>query len=209
MKYTWKSETEEALKALGGVAHVKDILNEIIKRGNLDLSNAKTPDRTLARTLQENCLETEYGKNNTFYSVYGIESRKGIWGLTDYLVKEANIELTFNDADFPEGKTFVREHVFRERNKKVVSEAKKRFKEIHDGKLYCEICGFSFVEKYGKLGEEFIEAHHTKPISEMKEGDTTKVEDIVLVCSNCHSMIHRKRPWLSKEELKMILKPDS
>jgi len=40
----------------------------------------------------------------------------------------------------------------------------------------------------------------------MKLGDKTKVEDIAIVCSNCHSMIHRKKPWLTREKLKRIIK---
>lgn len=31
----------------------------------------------------------------------------------------------------------------------------------------------------------------------MAENEPTKVEDIVLVCANCHRMLHRKRPRLS------------
>jgi 5-methylcytosine-specific restriction protein A len=30
-----------------------------------------------------------------------------------------------------------------------------------------------------------------------------------LVCSNCHRMIHRRRPWLTIEQLRSILKPGS
>lgn len=56
------------------------------------------------------------------------------------------------------------------------------------------------------IGKDFIEAHHSKPISEMKENEKTKIEDIVLLCSNCHSMIHRKRPWLSKNNIRRLLK---
>ena len=33
----------------------------------------------------------------------------------------------------------------------------------------------------------------------------TKEKDIVLVCSNCHRMLHRHRPWLSAVELKSVL----
>ena len=39
----------------------------------------------------------------------------------------------------------------------------------------------------------------------MQEGETTKAEDIALLCSNCHKMVHRKRPWLSMKNLKEIL----
>lgn len=26
-----------------------------------------------------------------------------------------------------------------------------------------------------------------------------------MVCSNCHRMLHRRKPWLSIEELKLLL----
>ena len=32
--------------------------------------------------------------------------------------------------------------------------------------------------------------------------EKTKIEDIVMLCSNCHSMIHRKKPWTTKDNLK-------
>ncbi|MCU4768280.1 HNH endonuclease [Bacillus toyonensis] len=51
-----------------------------------------------------------------------------------------------------------------------------------------------------------MEKHHTIPVSELKEGATTKVEDIVMVCSNCHRVLHRNRPWINTEKLKCMLK---
>ncbi len=62
------------------------------------------------------------------------------------------------------------------------------------------------MERYGEIGDGYIEGHHTKPISEMSENEQTKVEDIALVCANCHRMLHRKRPWLSITELKNLIK---
>lgn len=52
MEASWKSETIEALKVLGGIANLNQILDVIIKRGKLDLSRSKTPDRTLSKVLQ-------------------------------------------------------------------------------------------------------------------------------------------------------------
>ena len=78
------------------------------------------------------------------------------------------------------------------------------FLEKHS-KLYCEVCGFDFEEKYGELGKDFIEAHHVKAVSTMRENEKTKIEDIVMVCSNCHSMIHRKKPWLNRSQLIRII----
>lgn len=76
--------------------------------------------------------------------------------------------------------------------------------------LNCEVCGFSFFEKYGELGKGFIEAHHKRPLSETKETKTTR-DDIALVCSNCHRMIHRGFSQLEDnsimtiEELKALI----
>lgn len=57
----------------------------------------------------------------------------------------------------------------------------------------CKACNLNFEEKYGKLGKEFIEAHHLKPISKLTGGkiELDARKDFTVLCSNCHSMIHR------------------
>ncbi len=112
--------------------------------------------------------------------------------------------MTQDDDEFSEGKLSIKEHIKRERNHQLIIKAKEKFKQ-KNGSLYCEVCGFDFSKAYGEIGNDFIEAHHIKPVSELKENEKTKIEDIVMVCSNCHSMLHRKRPWLTKEQLKTLL----
>jgi predicted HNH restriction endonuclease len=73
------------------------------------------------------------------------------------------------------------------------------------GALACEACGFDFEVTYGERGKEFIECHHVRPLSELKPGDKTSVDDLALVCSNCHRMIHVRRPWLTIEQLKQLI----
>ena len=73
------------------------------------------------------------------------------------------------------------------------------------GALRCQVCGFSFGETYGDLGESFIECHHLTPVSELKAGATTNLSDLVVVCSNCHRMLHRRRPWLTAAELRVLV----
>jgi len=92
----------------------------------------------------------------------------------------------------------------KERSSDLVRRAKQRRLQT-DKKLSCQVCGFSFLDKYGELGAGFIEAHHLFPISQLTETTETKIEDLALVCSNCHRMLHRRRPWLSLDELKTIL----
>ena len=108
-------------------------------------------------------------------------------------------------GEFPEGRIVERKHKMRERNSKVVRLAKAKFMSKH-GRLFCEVCKFDFEESYGVVGKDFIEAHHTIPVSDMTEGDSTKVEDIAILCSNCHRMVHKRRPWLSMKELNQIIK---
>lgn len=104
---------------------------------------------------------------------------------------------------FPEGQPKLQIHYQRERNQVIVSIAKRRFKEMH-GHLFCEVCGFDFLDQYGALGDDFIEAHHRVPLSESDFAVETSVDDLAMVCANCHRMLHRRKPWLSVEELKKI-----
>lgn len=71
----------------------------------------------------------------------------------------------------------------------------------------CQICGFDFKKTYGSLGENFIEVHHIKPLSEVNgEVHINPETDLVCVCSNCHSMLHRRRDKvLTVEELKRMI----
>jgi 5-methylcytosine-specific restriction protein A len=64
----------------------------------------------------------------------------------------------------------------------------------------------TFEELYGDVGHGFIEVHHVRPVHELQPGDKTKLGDLVLVCANCHRMIHRRRPWLSMSELGAIMR---
>lgn len=110
---------------------------------------------------------------------------------------------TDEGKEYPEGKIAFVLHKKRERNPKLIKEAKKLFISKH-GRLYCEACKFDFQKVYGSRGIDFIEGHHTRLVSEMKEGEKTRVEDIAMLCSNCHRMIHRK-PLVTVEKLKILI----
>jgi predicted HNH restriction endonuclease len=112
-------------------------------------------------------------------------------------------EETADDTEYPEGREAFRIHRIRERDPKVVREAKKAFLKKH-GSLYCEACEINFEEVYGERGRDYIEAHHTKPVSQMTEGELTRIEDIAMLCANCHRMIHRK-PMISVNELRALV----
>ncbi|WP_054637882.1 HNH endonuclease [Thalassobacillus sp. C254] len=99
----------------------------------------------------------------------------------------------------------LRQHFARERDSKIIQNAKDRYMKSH-GTLKCEACGFDFYQTYGERGKGYIEGHHNVPVSEMEEdGGETNIKDIALLCSNCHRMIHRYKPWITVKELKNII----
>lgn len=67
---------------------------------------------------------------------------------------------------------------------------KKQALNANNGRLKCECCKFDFLETYGQIGSKFVECHHKIHIATGER--ITKTEDLALVCSNCHRVIHRK-----------------
>jgi len=92
----------------------------------------------------------------------------------------------------------LREHKRVERNRKLAHRAKL----VHG--FTCKACGFDFASKYGSIGREFIEAHHLTPLSELKGQKLTldPKTDFMVLCSNCHRMIHRTSFVHSVEEFR-------
>lgn len=110
-----------------------------------------------------------------------------------------------DDRVSEEGKVYFSHHKKRERDPKISKE--KKLKVLNDfGDLRCEVCDFSFFDTYGDRGKEFAECHHKNPLSDLSDNDTTKtkLDDLAIVCANCHRMIHRYKPWLELDEIKEI-----
>ncbi|OWT68257.1 HNH endonuclease [Achromobacter sp. HZ28] len=103
-----------------------------------------------------------------------------------------------------EGKLVTRIHRHRERDPRLVREAKAQALRKH-GRLFCAACSFDFSERYGAIGAGIIDVHHTTPVHTMQPGAVTKVIDLVLLCSNCHRIVHSKRQWLTLDEVKSAL----
>lgn len=200
----WKQEIIDVMKKLGGHARYSDIYEMIEKRKVMDFEANKSWKGQVRQTIERfsSDSDTYNGKENIFYSVDGIG--KGHWGLLDFEPYDNNVDLTEDDIGFEEGKLLLREHIYRERNQRIIKLAKDKFKKEH-GQLYCQICGFNYEKVYGEIGNDYIEAHHIIPISSLNSTHKTMVNDIVLVCANCHRMLHKKRPWITVEELSKLI----
>ena len=105
----------------------------------------------------------------------------------------------------PEGSLLTQTHVTRERNRHLVKRKKASVLAAR-GYLACEACSFDFEDVYGPRGNGFIECHHTKPVHTLRPGDITRINELALVCANCHRMIHAQHPWLAMDELKNLIR---
>jgi hypothetical protein len=122
-------------------------------------------------------------------------------------ILKTSADMTTEEVDLrgvSEGSEMYRTHKTIERDRKIVE----RKKELHlreFGHLKCEVCSFDFSKRYGELGEGYIECHHIVPLAQAGLSET-KLTDLVLVCANCHRMLHRKIDLISVEILKKSLK---
>jgi hypothetical protein len=104
------------------------------------------------------------------------------------------------DIEDEEGRRILREHLHSERSAHLVAAFKRGLQHFR-----CNACDLDFQKVYGQLGHRFIECHHTRPISEMRPGEKTKIADLVALCANCHRMVHRSFPMKTVAQLKEIL----
>lgn len=87
-----------------------------------------------------------------------------------------------------------------ERNSKARQLCVKHWKAI------CAVCSFNFENIYGEIGKGFIHVHHLTPIAQIgKAYQVDPINDLIPVCPNCHSMLHREEPPLTIDKLKALL----
>jgi 5-methylcytosine-specific restriction endonuclease McrA len=117
------------------------------------------------------------------------------------IVSSTEEPLEYDVSSYPEGTRSLRSHLTIERNSALTRDSKARFKALN-GRLFCQACGFDFVAIYG---EEYIECHHTIPVHKLPSDGSTRIEDVALLCSNCHRIIHRRKEWMSVDSLRKLL----
>ncbi|WP_435240541.1 HNH endonuclease [Streptomyces cucumeris] len=107
-------------------------------------------------------------------------------------IPEQPDEIAEDGVTGTEGRLLARWTISRERDPKL---RKRKIDSVRrlGQPLMCEVCDFHFGGFYGAIGEGYIEVHHLLPlhISGPRE---TKLDDLALLCSNCHRMCHRGRP---------------
>jgi len=109
-----------------------------------------------------------------------------------------------DDYEVTEGRPIYKTHIYRERDKKIIDKKKNQVLK-ENKKLECEACFFNFEAVYGDRGDGYIECHHKNPLADLLEEQVTKLDDLALLCANCHRIIHRYKPWISVDKLKGIM----
>lgn len=98
-----------------------------------------------------------------------------------------------------EGQEDTAERKFRKRCSGLIAQKKR------NSDYRCEVCHMSFQELYGDRGKEYITVHHRHPIAMRSEPSKTTLDDLNLVCSNCHAMLHHGN-LLTVRQLRRITK---
>ena len=121
-----------------------------------------------------------------------------------------NVDTSYNDLEnslesSSEGKASMRYVTTYERDAKY----RKQAIAIHGDS--CIACGFNFGEFYGDYAYGYIHIHHVTPVSKFHKPKAIDPEtNLVPLCANCHSIIHRKRTHtLTIKELKKLIKNTS
>lgn len=69
----------------------------------------------------------------------------------------------------------------------------------------CRGCGLLMNNMYGPLGEGVINVHHIEPVSEMGLSRIIDpINDLIPLCPNCHTIVHKESPPITPEELRKI-----
>jgi predicted HNH restriction endonuclease len=94
-------------------------------------------------------------------------------------------------------------HLQRERNQSVV-----RKKKQQASSLDCEVCGFSFGRAYSSAAGDYCEVHHLLPLSDVDDTTKTRMEDLAILCANCHRVVHLHNPPYTLDQVRgLLVKP--
>ncbi|MFE4689890.1 HNH endonuclease [Streptomyces sp. NPDC056749] len=121
--------------------------------------------------------------------------RQGIGTGALYEIPADPDEVDDDGSSAVEGRLLARWALHRERDRGIRARKIARAEKLGQP-LRCEVCTFDFGRFYGPLGKGYIEVHHRLPlhISGPRE---TGLDDLALLCANCHRMCHRSSPGAS------------
>lgn len=168
------------------------------------------------RWIQENILGVEAPLRGGGYETMKILHSYGIRGdvkgaLAEYDLTSNNImslllELKSTSQEIEENVTYIEGATKAHLISSFERDANVRKKCISYYGCVCQACGFDFYNKYGEAAQGYIEVHHKLPLSTLRSNYVVDpINDLVPLCSNCHSVVHRKIPPYTVKELKIMI----
>lgn len=138
--------------------------------------------------------------NSRWGELFDREQQRGAWA---YRSKTAVSPPIAPDPELAavEGDPRLFFHLKRERDP-ALARAKRESARRPDGQLTCEACGFLMRDVYPGLTGDVCEVHHRRSLAEAVGAVVTRLEDLALLCPNCHRAIHRTRPLMSVEDFR-------
>ena len=120
-----------------------------------------------------------------------------------------SLEESFDGSDqeeFFEGRVITELHRRRERDHKLRERLLSSRRRI--GRLTCDMCCAQSQPGAPMLEDAIFEVHHLIPLSMALER-TIRLQDVALLCANCHRILHRaislKKSWLGISEAKGMI----
>ncbi|MGV9668095.1 HNH endonuclease [Nocardia niigatensis] len=129
----------------------------------------------------------------------------------DEITEETAVDISSAEdiAAAIEGKATLRITQVYERDPQLRKDKIKQSRRLRNS-IACEVCGFDFETTYPEIGEGYVEVHHVVPLHTTGPVRNT-LDELVLLCANCHKMIHRRpKQWLTPDQLraKVVLRAD-
>lgn len=155
---------------------------------------------------------TRLNNDEILAAPWGYISSKAMEAYIRFYAKRKNIDLTTisvpdigvkqdmeeDEYQRTEGRVTETKVLHRQRNRTA------RQKCLEKSGYTCYVCGFNFEKAYGEIGKGFMEVHHTKPMATYEDEHPIPQSELCALCSNCHSIVHRKREVLDVDELKRV-----
>jgi 5-methylcytosine-specific restriction endonuclease McrA len=110
------------------------------------------------------------------------------------------VDVDIHSVAVNEGQRQLVQHLQRERKRTIV-----RMKKARAASFDCEVCGFSFGRAYGTCATDYCEVHHLVPLSQADDETKTRIEDLAIVCANCHRVIHLRNPPYEMNDVRRML----
>ncbi len=207
--FMWRSAVNSGVIAIGSVVELPTIASKVRhpealgtplwKTAQPDPSELKTGIHLddVRLTMQENMIPRDWVKNDPVLSQHQL-IRAGLGTVFKLTPSETeilermwgNVHTGSNAGTLSAIEGALRAHFRRERSSKIRANKLEQFRSAH-GMLYCEVCGEKEQARYPKeTADRIFEVHHLKPLAQATAPILTTLDDLAILCANCHRAIH-------------------